>query len=34
MALSFERAGNRVVTGSLDYNIKIYDFGGMDWYVD
>ncbi len=28
--LSIEPAGNRVVTGSLDYNLKIYDFGGMD----
>ena len=28
--LSIEPAGNRVVTGSYDYNIKIYDFGGMD----
>lgn len=28
--ISCEPAGNRVVTGSLDYNMKIYDFGGMD----
>eukprot|EP01038_Epipyxis_sp_PR26KG_P011937 gene11937-15978_t len=28
--ISFEPAGNRVVTGSLDYDIKIFDFGGMD----
>lgn len=28
--LSVEPAGNRLVTGSLDYNIKLYDFGGMD----
>jgi WD40 repeat protein len=30
MCLSCEPAGNRVVTGSLDYNVKLYDFGGMD----
>ena len=28
--LSVEPAGNRLVSGSLDYNIKLYDFGGMD----
>lgn len=28
--LSIEPAGNRVVTGSYDYAVKIYDFGGMD----
>jgi hypothetical protein len=28
--ISIEPAGNRVVTGSLDYMVKIYDFGGMD----
>ena len=28
--ISIEPAGNRVVTGSLDYCVKIYDFGGMD----
>lgn len=28
--LSVEPAGNRVVTGSYDYAVKIYDFGGMD----
>ena len=28
--ISIEPAGNRLVTGSLDYFIKIYDFGGMD----
>jgi WD40 repeat protein len=28
--LSIETAGNRVVTGSLDYFCKLYDFGGMD----
>lgn len=28
--LSIDPAGNRVVTGSLDYNVKLYDFGGMD----
>ena len=28
--LSCEAAGNRIVTGSLDYNIRLYDFGGMD----
>mmetsp|Transcript_14144 Transcript_14144/g.21160 ORF Transcript_14144/g.21160 Transcript_14144/m.21160 type:complete len:777 (-) Transcript_14144:162-2492(-) len=30
VCLSLEHSGNRVVTGSLDYNIKFYDFGGMD----
>lgn len=29
-SISFEPNGNRIVTGSLDYNIKVYDFGGMD----
>jgi len=28
--LSVEPAGNRVVTGSYDYSVKLYDFGGMD----
>lgn len=28
--ISIEPAGNRVVTGSLDYCVKLYDFGGMD----
>ena len=28
--ISIEPAGNRVVTGSYDYAVKIYDFGGMD----
>lgn len=28
--LCIEPAGNRVVTGSFDYNMKMYDFGGMD----
>lgn len=28
--ISSEPAGNRVVTGSLDYHMKIFDFGGMD----
>ena len=28
--LSFEPAGNRIVTGSLDYTSKLFDFGGMD----
>jgi WD40 repeat protein len=28
--ISIEPAGNRLVTGSLDYLLKIYDFGGMD----
>jgi glucose/arabinose dehydrogenase len=28
--ISVEPAGNRVVTGSYDYAVKIYDFGGMD----
>ena len=30
VAISFEPSGSRVVTGSLDYNTQIYDFGGMD----
>jgi WD40 repeat protein len=30
--ISAEPAGNRLITGSLDYSIKIYDFGGMDRY--
>jgi hypothetical protein len=30
MCLSLEPAGNRVVSGSLDYFLKFYDFGGMD----
>jgi len=28
--ISIEPAGNRLITGSYDYGIKIYDFGGMD----
>lgn len=28
--ISLEPAGNRVVSGSLDYFLKFYDFGGMD----
>jgi WD40 repeat protein len=28
--LSIPPTGNRVITGSLDYSIKIFDFGGMD----
>ena len=28
--ISSEPVGNRIVTGSLDYTIKLYDFGGMD----
>jgi hypothetical protein len=28
--LSCEPAGNRIVTGSMDYSVKMYDFGGMD----
>jgi WD40 repeat protein len=28
--VAIEPAGNRLVTGSLDYNIKMFDFGGMD----
>lgn len=28
--LSVEPAGNRVVSGSLDYMLKFFDFGGMD----
>ena len=27
---SIEPSGNRVITGSLDYSIRAYDFGGMD----
>jgi hypothetical protein len=30
MCISVEPAGNRVVTGSLDYGAKLFDFGGMD----
>jgi WD40 repeat protein len=30
--ISIEPAGNRVVTGSLDYHLKLFDFGGMDRY--
>ena len=29
-AIGIDRAGARVVTGSLDHHLKIYDFGGMD----
>jgi hypothetical protein len=28
--VSIEPAGNRLVTGSLDYSMKMFDFGGMD----
>ena len=28
--ISVEPAGNRLVTGSLDYGAKLFDFGGMD----
>eukprot|EP01031_Cornospumella_fuschlensis_P029844 gene29844-36034_t len=28
--VSVEPSGNRVVTGCLDYYIRLYDFGGMD----
>jgi len=28
--ISYEPSGNRYVTGSLDYHIKMFDFGGMD----
>lgn len=28
--LSCEPTGNRIVTGSMDYSVKMYDFGGMD----
>jgi len=28
--ISIEPAGNRLVTGSLDYYLKLFDFGGMD----
>ena len=28
--ISVEPAGNRVVTGSLDYGMQIFDYGGMD----
>lgn len=31
--ISVEPAGNRIVTGSLDYGAKLYDFGGMDRLV-
>ncbi len=30
MCLSLEPSGNRLVTGSLDYFLHVYDFGGMD----
>jgi WD40 repeat protein len=30
VCISVEPAGNRLVTGSLDYSLKMYDFGGMD----
>ena len=30
VCLSIEPAGNRLVSGSLDYNVKMFDFGGMD----
>jgi hypothetical protein len=30
VCLSLEPAGGRVVTGSLDYSVKLFDFGGMD----
>lgn len=29
-AVSFDGSGSRMVTGSYDYNIGYYDFGGMD----
>lgn len=29
-AVSVEPAGNRFVTGSMDYSVKLFDFGGMD----
>ena len=28
-ALDIDRAGARVVTGGMDYNVDIYDFNGM-----
>ena len=28
-ALAVDRAGARVVTGGMDYNVHIYDFNGM-----
>lgn len=28
--ISYEPAGNRVITGSLDYSFRMFDFGGMD----
>ena len=31
--ISIEPAGNRLITGSLDYSAKIFDFGGMDRYA-
>ena len=30
VCLSLEPGGSRVVTGSLDYSAKLFDFGGMD----
>ena len=32
LCLSSAPQGNRVVTGSIDYSAKIFDFGGMDRY--
>eukprot|EP01138_Halocafeteria_seosinensis_P016304 gb/GECG01016634.1/.p1 GENE.gb/GECG01016634.1/~~gb/GECG01016634.1/.p1 ORF type:complete len:833 (+),score=127.50 gb/GECG01016634.1/:1-2499(+) len=29
-AIGLDRAGARVITGSLDHHLKLYDFGGMD----
>ena len=30
VSISVDPSGNRVVSGSLDYNSKMFDFGGMD----
>ena len=29
-ALAFDRSGARLLTGSNDYNVEMYDFGGMN----
>ena len=33
LCLSAAPQGNRVITGSIDYSVKIFDFGGMDRFV-
>ena len=30
-AVSLDPSGARIVTGSHDYDCKLWDFGGMDW---